>query len=445
MSSELRNIPSVWTAISHWLAYMLYIGLLPKRLKGWRFTLVALGFLALQCAYHSQICDLTGTAFNVAMTIFALITLLPFAALCPIGWRGQVYYGARAFILGGFAVSLAWQIYIFYAQRVPVLTGRAGEILVMLVIFAAVYLLMTVLEWGHRQELGQMPISTLSCVATTLIAFIIYIISSLSFSPLETPFGGSTYAEAFNIRTIVYLGGVAILFSYHLQLCDSHVRQEVTALQNMLNMQYANYCLSQESVDLVNQKYHDLKHQIAVLRAEIGTEQKMECLDQMEREIRAYETQNKTGNKVLDTILTSKSVYCQNHDIRFTCVADGHALDFMEVVDLSTLFGNALDNAIEGVSQFEDPEQRLIHLSVSRQKSFLRIRVENRCREDLTVGKGLPGTTKKDKNLHGYGLKSIQATAEKYGGSLTVRAENGWFELRVLIPLPEEAEMPSQP
>lgn len=440
MSSELRNIPSVWTAVAHWLAYMLYIGLLPKRLKGWRFSLVALGFLVLQSAYHSQIWDSTGMAFNLSMTIFALITLLPFVVLCPIGWRAQVYYCARAFILGGFAVSLAWQIYIFYAQRSPILSGRAGEILVMLVIFAVVFLLMGALEWGHRQELRQMPIPTQSSLAATLIAFIIYIISSLSFSSIETPFGGSTYAEAFNIRTIVYLGGVAILFSYHLQLCDSHARREVTALQNMLNMQYANYCLSQESVDLVNQKYHDLKHQIAVLRAEIGTEQKMECLDQMEREIRAYETQNKTGNKVLDTILTSKSVYCQNHEIRFTCVADGHALDFMEVMDLSTLFGNALDNAIEGVSQLEDPEQRLIRLLVSRQKSFLRIRVENRCRENLTVGQGLPSTTKKDKNLHGYGLKSIQATAQKYGGSLTVRAENGWFELRVLIPLPEDAD-----
>lgn len=437
MISELRNTPFIWTAISHWLAYMLYIGLLPKRVKGWRFWLVALGCLALQCVYQSQIWDLTGMAFNLATIVFALMTLLPFVVLCPIGWRAQLYYCARAFILGGFAVSLAWQIYIFYAQRIPILSGHVGEILGMLIIFAAVYLLMALLERGHRQELGRMSISTLSSLATTLIAFIIYILSSLSFSTIETPFGGSTYAEAFNIRTIVYLGGVAILFSYHLQLCDSHARQEVTALQNMLNMQYTNYCLSQESVDMVNRKYHDLKHQIAVLRAEIGTEQKMECLDQMEREIRAYETQNKTGNKVLDTILTSKSVYCQNHGIRFTCVADGHALDFIEVVDLSTLFGNALDNAIEGVSQLEDAEQRLIHLSVSRQKRFLRVRVENRCREDLTVGQGLPGTTKKDKNLHGYGLKSIQATAEKYGGSLTVCAENGWFELRVLIPLPE--------
>lgn len=47
----------------------------------------------------------------------------------------------------------------------------------------------------------------------------------------------------------------------------------------------------------------------------------------MEQEIRSYEAQNKTGNEVLDTILTSKSLYCQQHGITLTCVADGAALD----------------------------------------------------------------------------------------------------------------------
>ena len=53
----------------------------------------------------------------------------------------------------------------------------------------------------------------------------------------------------------------------------------------------------------------------------------------MEAEIRQYEAQNKTGNKVLDTVLTSKSLYCNKNGITFTCVADGTLLDFMDVMD----------------------------------------------------------------------------------------------------------------
>ncbi len=208
-------------------------------------------------------------------------------------------------------------------------------------------------------------------------------------------------------------------------------------MQNILQNQYANYQRSEESVELINRKYHDLKHQIAMLRNEAKGGRNLKYLDRVEQEIRAYEAENKTGNRVLDTILTSKSLHCQKNGIQLTCVADGSLLGFMDVMDLSALFGNALDNAIEGVSVLPSDEQKLIHLSVARQKGFVSIRLENRCKETMHIEKGMPSTTKAEKGLHGYGLKSIQATVEKYGGSVTVHAENGWFELRILIPLLE--------
>jgi len=108
----------------------------------------------------------------------------------------------------------------------------------------------------------------------------------------------------------------------------------------------------------------------------------------------------------------------------------------MWVVEVSAIFGNALDNAIEGVSKLPDPSQRLIRLSVARQKGFLRIKVENRCVDRLAVEGELPRTTKADSSQHGYGLKSIRATAEKYGGTVTVQAEGGWFTLGLLVPIP---------
>lgn len=49
----------------------------------------------------------------------------------------------------------------------------------------------------------------------------------------------------------------------------------------------------------------------------------------MEQEIRAYEAQNKTGNKVLDTILTTKSLQCQRQGNSPMCVVDGKEMAFM--------------------------------------------------------------------------------------------------------------------
>lgn len=441
MSSQLQNIPPLWSALSHWLAYMLYMRMLPRRFSRLvQIIPLSLLFLAILAAFMEATGSLDGTPFNLSYIVVALLTLAPFLCLTRAPLMNCVYYCSRAFILGGFTASLAWQLYVYFAARLPLLDTAPAQILFMGLCYLLVHLAMNLLEAQHSAQISEIPISAPSGISTVVIALVIYVVSSLSFASIDTPFGGSTYAEAFNIRTIVYLGGISILYAHHVQLCESHISLERDTLQNMLNMQYSNYILNQESVDMVNRKYHDLKHQIAILRSELGAEQKLEYLDRMEQEISVYEAQNKTGNQFLDTILTSKSIHCQKIGAKLTCVADGAALDFMDVMDLSVLFGNALDNAIEAVSQLPDPEQRLIHLSVSREKGFLRIRLENRCREQVTISKGLPITTKPDKRYHGFGVKSIFATAEKYGGSATVHAENGWFELRVLIPLAQCAE-----
>ena len=228
---------------------------------------------------------------------------------------------------------------------------------------------------------------------------------------------------------------MAILHAYHVQLQALSTRLEMAGLQNLLQLQYNNYRISEDSMALVNQKYHDLKHHIQLLRAGVTSQEKLEYLDQMEQEIRSYEAQNKTGSRVLDAILTAKSLQCQREGITLTCVADGQALDFMHPMDLSALFGNALDNAMESVRKLSDPDMRLIHLSVARQKGFLRIRVENCYEGDLDLKSGMPVSTKQDKRYHGFGLKSIQAIAAKYGGSVTIGSKGGWFELRILFPL----------
>ena len=438
MTRELQNIPPLWTAAFHWLSCLLYAGLLPRRWERWQRWAIALILLALQIPYMMVIAPLDGMPFNFGMAGFALLNLLFFVLLCKGNMPGHLYYCARAFILGGFTVSLAWQLYNYYSGQLEWLRSFWAQAAFMLALGGVVYAAVWLLERGRRREMEEMPITRPAYVGAVAIAFVIYILSSLSYSSVETPFAATVEADAFSLRTIAYLGGVAILYAYHLQLCELYAVREVSALQNVVDLQYANYRQSRESIELVNRKYHDLKHQITALRADLGKEQKLDCLDQLERDIRVYESLSETGNKVLDAILTAKSAHCLDRGITFTCLADGSALDFMGVVEVSALFGNALDNAIEGVDKIADPEQKLIRLSVSQQRGFLCVKVENRCVDGLVLDGELPRTTKADKSLHGYGLKSIRATAEKYGGSVTIQAEEGWFTLGIIIPIPSK-------
>ena len=436
MSHELQNIPFYWTALAHWMTCTVMVIQYPRRFGRWQTGLMAAGFLALLLSYMYVTTPQNGMLFNFLMVGFALLTAVQLGAQSHLKFRQIIYYGVRLFMISGFMASLSWQLYIYYAQRWSWLSHLSVQAVFMLLLYFVICGIMVLLEYPHKKVNPEIYISWLTCGSTLVMGLMVYILSSLSFSSLDTPFGGNTYAEAFNIRTLVYFGGVAMFYAVHVQMCETHVVAERDALQHMLTAQYRSYQLGQESIELVNRKYHDLKHQIAALRSEIGTEQKLELLDRLEREIQIYETQNKTGNEILDTILTSKGIHCQRVGIELNCVADGSLLSFMDIADISVLFGNALDNAIEAVSQITETEQRLIDLSVSQHKGFLRIRIQNRYAGMLHMRNGFPLTTKLDTRNHGYGIKSIKATAEKYGGSATVEAKDGRFELRILIPMP---------
>ena len=211
--------------------------------------------------------------------------------------------------------------------------------------------------------------------------------------------------------------------------------KELGAMQTILENQYAQYRLSRDTIELIDRKYHDLKHLFAALRAEPDAAVREKWLQAMEEDIRSYEIQNKTGHRVLDTVLTGKSLYCQKHGIELLVVADGKLLAFMDIMDICTIFGNALDNAIECELKIPDKSQRIIRLMLSAQKQFLLLKVENYCPNPPKFRNGLPLTTKEDPANHGFGLKSIRSTAEKYGGSMTATVEDDWFVLKMLIPL----------
>ena len=108
---------------------------------------------------------------------------------------------------------------------------------------------------------------------------------------------------------------------------------------------------------------------------------------------------------------------------------------FMEVMDIFSLFGNILDNAIEHQSILE-PEKRFIHLSVRSTNQLLLIHAENHLEGELVMRNGIPVTTKEDKNYHGYGMLSIRRIVEKYGGSFSISTEDQLFQIDIILPIP---------
>lgn len=431
--AALADIPRLYTALAEWLACLVYI--LPLRRPGKRFWLGAAAALAAQSAFL-VLTDDVPLAWWMPCMLAAVGLMLAFIFFsCRLSVASAGYYCVRAFILAEFAASLEWQLYYHYANNLLGADLPAMRVLFLAAIYTAVFGLMFLLESRSGTAKYPLAVTPRELTNAVIIGASVFLISNLSYAQADTPFSSSYVSDIFNIRTLVDLGGLAILYAYHLQRMELSARRELEAMDGLLRSQYAQYQQSRESIDLINRKYHDLKHQIAALRAEPDAARRSAWLDEMESDIIAYEAQNKTGNQVLDVLLTGKSLYCQKHGIRLTAVADGSVLDRVSPMDLCTLVGNALDNAIEGVRKIPDREKRLIHISVARQRDFALVRIENCFEGELTFEDGLPLSTKGDNDFHGYGLKSIRRTAQKYGGTVTVNTRKNWFELKILLPL----------
>lgn len=429
----MPDIPRIYTAIAEWLACMLFILPVKKRFANGKTGALMAVFLLIQSVFLM----ITGNVkiyFWIPCMIIAVLLMIGFIyGCCEISLRDAGYFGMIAFVAAEFMASIEWQVVCFFWDgTVPVVAVQA---VVLAAIYGCVAVILYKMLHMHLPKDGKMGISIKEYISGLVIAIAVFAVSNISFLTENTPFSGRYSFEIGNIRTLVDLGGIAILYAHLIQCCELRVRKELEAVQNVLQNQYVQYKQSRESIELINYKYHDLKHQIAVLRSEEDLKKREEFLNRMEEEIRQYEAQNKTGNKVLDTVLTTKSLYCAKHGITFTCVADGTLLDFMDVMDICSIFGNALDNAIECELKIPEKEKRLIHVTVSKQKQFLILRFENYCEETLQYQEGTPVTTKKEKEFHGYGLKSIQYTVNKYDGAVSMNLEDNWFELKVLIPI----------
>ena len=109
----------------------------------------------------------------------------------------------------------------------------------------------------------------------------------------------------------------------------------------------------------------------------------------------------------------------------------------MQPSDIFSLFGNAMENAIEALCKIDNEEQRIISLNVKTQLGMIVIHVENYYQGQLDFADGLPRTTKGDDYFHGFGVRSIQMVAEKYKGHVAVLTHDGVFNLNITIPIPE--------
>jgi hypothetical protein len=181
---------------------------------------------------------------------------------------------------------------------------------------------------------------------------------------------------------IMALMGIAVvgimLYVYSARYLYSVQKEREERLKvEVLEKQFAYYREKQQDEERVRSIYHDMKNHLLLLQAQTGNGQDVQkSIQELQEQIREYENYYHTGNEFLDIIIRDKAKTAQKKQIDFNAVlsfADG---SFIELLDISTIFGNALDNAIEASEKIPE-DQRLITVRADRVRDMMVITVEN--------------------------------------------------------------------
>ena len=350
--------------------------------------------------------------------------------LCTkISISADFYCGVWILIIGETTHELWLWLRSFFSAY---LTTTAMDILSIL-IFAAVlffFIHRTIARWMPQGDLYQIgPRQLLSA----LLLGTLYISMSHYFLVHRQPDTGIALT-----LMICQAYCISLLYLQTELFKKSQMEKDLEAMSFLYNSQEQQYLAAVQNVNMVAKKCEELEQILEQMQQYLPEELRQTEHSPVHDAQRACDTVLKTGNTVLDTVLTEKSILAEMYGIQINCVADGKLLDFMEVLVIYAVFSNALDNGIEAVRRLQEANHRLIDVLVHQSHGFLVINISNPLVSSLRFEEDLPVTTKRRGSIRGYGLKVLRRSIEKYHGICSVETSGKMFTLKVLIPLAQK-------
>ncbi|MCD7820322.1 MAG: ATP-binding protein [Lachnospiraceae bacterium] len=310
----------------------------------------------------------------------------------------------------------------------------AANLLEAAVLFLIVWIVRSVMKKGRAPVIhcAQLPILAVALLPYLFIRGIVF------WLPISNE---DLRAETPVMLLVTLLVGLLLLIGNVNMISSQRHSFELQQMEQMLAAQHAQFNQSREIEERINHTYHDLKNTLLYLQADTDQEEIRRRLKEMMRQILPYESELQTGNQAVDVIMNQKLSDCLEHGIRCVPYLDGTLLDFMDPLDICTIFGNAMDNAIEACLQIPKEEERQIQIKAVKRMQMLCLCFSNSCLEAPKERDGQLLSTKKDSGVHGFGIRSMRRTAEKYDGTLSCKMNNDQFMLDILIPIPEVEKM----
>lgn len=178
---------------------------------------------------------------------------------------------------------------------------------------------------------------------------------------------------------------------------------------------------------------HDMKHSmrtIAALSEEGNCEEIRHIIEDMRMTVGSIDDQYICSHKILNSLLSERKGYAHDNGTVFELdISEPLYLQAIDNLDLITLMGNLLDNAIEAEIHSARQEGIICSMHMSRNGMHVIIQVENSFEEKRR---------KVSSGKHGIGLKSVNEIVRKYGGIFENSKSEGRYSVKVILPVQDK-------
>lgn len=377
-------------------------------------TLVIALFLIWILTYLTSSNSFLFRAMATTLSILIITSLdyvIGFSCAILIGKSTNIYAGFILIMKSGLSRTL----YTFFNKSIQ---------LIILFLLAPYYQRLNILK--RKQQ----------CYLFIIIIIIALIISTLLINMIfsESPMISQTSIIASWLFILTCVCAIIIAFYSNTQYKLEKEENELIASTNYILE--SSYLQIADKIESLHSQAHDYKKHLLTIR-HLGLEDAYEYIDSLLDTEYHPSLLCRTGDKYIDAILNCKKEEAEAKQISFTYSANLPQSLSIASVDICAILSNQLDNAIEACCKISDPRERYVHVTLDQKLDFFAFIVKNSIvHNSLSENDPLISTKLDSDHPHGFGLKNIRTSVEKYGGTLSHTITSTTFTSTALIQLP---------
>ncbi len=387
----------------------------------------------------SLITHVISYVFEDSFIIKEIVIIVLFFCSIIVLKRSQIKRAILVAVMFIFLLVLADMITVLLNTKVFTVENKDVALVDMLVILTSKSILLIIIlclrkftarKWNDFQE-------QMNLMRYAIVPFISICLMAIILSNDMGKLNAKMRYLMWGCLSIVLIANMLLVFFMKSDAEKNQLLFERKALELVAEGEKREYKVMEEKLDLQKSLNHDFRNHLNCLQALVehqNYEEVKAYLAQLNHKYSIETEQIDTHNVIINTVLNEKYNEAKEAGAGIALQIGDLSDVAMKEIDIILLLSNLLNNAIEALKECK--RNKVLRIKLQLEHGEFLVAIQNSFEgERRKNGDFYDTTKKKDADLHGYGLKNIRSTVEKYGGFSQFDSIGTEFHAVVIIPM----------